>query len=59
MVRGWSALALTMRCMSLKELILVPSMVTTMSRGLKPARSAALPGLTVSTLAAVIRLPKG
>ncbi len=32
-------------------------MLTTRSPGWKPARSAALPGLTISTLAAVMRSP--
>ena len=35
-----------------------PSMATTRSPGLKPASSAALPGLTMSTCAAVIGSPK-
>jgi len=48
----------TMRCISLKLSMAWPSMLKTLSPGRKPARSAALPGVTMSTFAAVIRSPK-
>ena len=54
----WFGLMPTMRCIWPKLSMVEPSILTTRSPGLKPARSAALPGLTMSTLAAVLRSPK-
>ena len=51
------ALTETIRCISEKLSIRVPSIDITVSPGWKPASAAALPGATLSTRAAVICLP--
>ena len=56
-VSSWSALALTMRCMSAKVSIGCPSMLTITSPGLKPASAAAPSGTNSSTRGAVTCTP--